>query len=283
MKVRSESGNTLLIVGIVIGSIAILGLLGWVIWGNFVNTSQESNKITTFEQCKSSAGSKLLLTFPEQCVTADGQTFIGQNIQTDDSMTVKSYCTEAEKLCFEYPDGWTIDTLKADGGGESGFKGDLLKVASPDKKIVLTFESGIGGLGGTCPEEDRVAVNVLASTPAASLSGYKDEYHIDVPHVARVAYERDGSFTAALYLTTVAEYSTIGVIDRCGIGFSQFIDGRNSVLSSEFAGAGVMQFGYDSTTSDGVPTYKTLEAAKAAFDTPVYKQAASLLASVHYE
>ena len=77
-----SSRKTALIVAIAVLGIAILGLVGWLVW----NTSKDTNRvseITTFEQCKVAEGSKLLETFPEQCVTVDGRTFVGQNVQTD--------------------------------------------------------------------------------------------------------------------------------------------------------------------------------------------------------
>jgi len=69
-------------VAIAVLGIAILGLVGWLVWNASKDTDQAS-EITTFEQCRMAEGSKLLETFPEQCVTADGRTFIGQNVQTD--------------------------------------------------------------------------------------------------------------------------------------------------------------------------------------------------------
>lgn len=273
---RKDSGSHVLIVVIVVLAVAILAVLGWLFWQNFVNKPSSSATITNFEECKAASGSKILETFPEQCVTADGRTFTGPT-ETDELLT---YCTEAEKLCFEYPKSWEVNKLD-NPNAEPGSKTDLIEIKAPDDEMILSLETGFGGLGGSCPDESKVSVRVLEATPAASLSGYADQYNTDMPYVARVAYPQEGKFRAALYLTTSAEYSTAGTIEACGIGFSAFIQGRNSVLSPDFDGAGAFTFG--NTGQVGTATYNSLDDAIAAFDTPVYTQGASILASSHYE
>jgi len=80
-------------------------------------------------------------------------------------------------------------------------------------------------------------------------------------------------------VTGSPQYTTPGMIRNCGLGFSQFVNGRHAVLSSDYTGAGAFTFG----TNDGAPTYKTRAEAIAAFDTETYVQGAAILASVHYE
>lgn len=275
-----QSGHVVLIVAIIIIVIGVLGLLGWFFWQNFNKAS--GSAVTTFEQCKTAPGSKILETYPEQCVTSDGRSFTGPT--NEDKVAKKTYCTKAEKICFEYRDDWVITELAIEGA-EPGAKADRIEIASPNREMILTLESGIGGLGGSCPDEFKVPVTVLEATPAASMTGFGSDFSLPMLQVARVYYPQAGgdSYTTALYLTGASEYSVPGTLSACGIGFSEFMAGRNAVLSSDFSGAGSFRFGYFGSLSDNPQFYDSEAEAKAAFETDIYKQAALLLASAHYE
>lgn len=275
---RRASGHALIIAIVAVAVVAILGVLGWLFWQNFINKSSGST-VTTYEQCQSTAGSKTLETYPEQCVTADGRTFTGPITQTV-AVKDETYCAEAEELCFEYPSDWTIEKLTVEMD-EPGAKADLIHVIAPQKELTLTLVSGIGGLGGTCEDGYKVDVTVREATPAASMSGYKDEYSVDMLQVARVVYPLEGKFVAAVYITDSAEYTTAGNIKACGIGFSQYINGRNARLSADSDSAGAFSFGYNGHT-DGAQ-YGSRDDAEDAFDNEIYTQAAAILASLHYQ
>ncbi len=280
---RRQSGHALLIIVIVVISLAILGLLGILFWQNFINKSGSSSKVTTFEQCKAAAGSKLLETFPEQCVTSDGQTFVGPS--TTAETQTKSYCTVAEKLCFDYASDWKVEVLAAQSD-EPGAKIDNVRVSSPDGTLVLLLTSGISGLGGTCPEEIQKSVYVLDPTPIPGLVGYKDDYNQDMAAVSRTIYQDENAkFVSAIYVTTSPDYAKAGTLQACGTGFSQYVKGKNSMISSDFAGAGAFRFGYTGSAfyGDAAATSSTVDEAKAVYKTTNYTQAAALLASVRYE
>lgn len=271
-----QSGHAVLVVSIVIIVIGVVGLLGWVFWQN-VNKATGSS-VTNYEQCVAAPGSKMLETYPVQCITSDGRSFTGP--LNGDTVAEKTYCTEAEKLCFSYRDDWTIKEFMIEGA-EPGSKTDLIEVTSPDESMKLTLESGIGGLGGTCSDEQSVDVTVLESTAIPTMTGYKDDFSIDMLQVARVYYPVEGKFAASLYVTATTDYTTPGTLKACGLGFSQFISGKNAVLSPDFDGAGVFRFG--SFGSGSTMAYETETEAKAAFETDVYTQAASLLSSLSYQ
>jgi hypothetical protein len=274
---QQQSGHIVLIAGVVVIAVVILGLLGWVFWQNFNNAG--GSAISNFEQCKASTGSKILETYPEQCITSDGRSFTGQVVKTD-TVATKTYCTVAEKLCFEYREDWTIANV-AQTGQDPGAKTDSLTVTSPNGDLVLFLETGIGGLGGTCPDEEKISVKVLDPIPAAAMTGYESEYSLDILQVARVVYPRDGTYIAALYLTGAPEYASEGTIQACGTGFSMFMDGKNSRLSADYEGAGAFRFGYEGN-SEGA-RFGTEKEATDAFDSDTYKQGAALLASLRYQ
>jgi len=75
--------------------------------------NQQQSGVYTFEECVESIGGRVLETYPEQCVTSDGQTFVNPNqtapeppvsgnIPPDSGQTA---CTQEAKLC---PDGSAV-------------------------------------------------------------------------------------------------------------------------------------------------------------------------------
>lgn len=91
MRLHKQSAGfsvvELLLVLVVVG---ILGFTGWFVYHaqqNTTNTLNTTNKsgqssttaktkaVTTFAECKQASGSKMLETYPEQCVTKGGKTF----------------------------------------------------------------------------------------------------------------------------------------------------------------------------------------------------------------
>lgn len=274
---KSESGHGVLIVIIVVIVIAILGLLGWLFWKNFINTSN-TNTVSSFAECKAQQGSKILETFPEQCVTTSGLTFTNTVIPKADETVVKTYCAEHEKICFEYPGGWTV--TKEDAPElEEGVKTDMLAVASPDRKLSLKLWTGVSGIGGTCGDDPGTAT-VLEPIPVASLSGYSDEYNVDEPYVLRSPLLKGDSYAAEIVVSTNKDTHVVGSVNACAVAFAHFFAGRNVVYS--YGSAGAIMFG-DTGNETSSPKYSTLAEAQAAFETDNYKQAASILASLHYQ
>lgn len=278
---KRQSGNGLLIVIISVAVVVVLVVLGFIFWQNFIKSGSTS-VISSYEDCKKAPESRILETYPEQCVTIDGQTFTGPVINEVSTLT---YCSTAEKLCFEYRDDWKLETLTPPTT-EPGALVDNLRITSPDDSFGLLLTSGISGLGGTCPEEFRKDVYILASMPITTLTGYQDEYNQDSAEVTRVVYQNEaGKYIAALYVTTSPDYAKPGTLKTCGTGFSQYVNGKNSKLSADFDGAGAFRFGYTGSDfyDEKVTEYETLEAAKAAYETDNYVQAAALMSSLHYE
>ena len=85
---------------LIIVIVGILGFTGWFVWHSKHTTntdlssgkSQNSASITSFEQCKKASGSKLLETFPEQCVTKSGKSFTAPSqTQTEAYLTITEW------------------------------------------------------------------------------------------------------------------------------------------------------------------------------------------------
>jgi hypothetical protein len=73
MRRLNQTGSGIVEVLLIIVVVAILGFAGWLIWHDRQSTTQTS--VNSFADCQKAAGSKLLESYPEQCVTKEGQTF----------------------------------------------------------------------------------------------------------------------------------------------------------------------------------------------------------------
>lgn len=94
---RQQSGFTAIEVLLCAVVVVILGFTGYLVYhsqrnatkalNDANNTAQsttvnETKQVTTFAECKQAAGSRTLETYPGQCVTKDGKTFVDTVAQT---------------------------------------------------------------------------------------------------------------------------------------------------------------------------------------------------------
>jgi hypothetical protein len=285
MKSRS-AGSTPLIIVIIVVSVILLGVLGFVFWQNFVKdkTIASSDEITSFEDCKKQAGNKILETYPEQCVTRSGKTFTGPTNQVAVNPGVE-YCTTGEKLCFKYPVTWAMKTESTASVDNPGFNGDKLTLTSPSGKLTLHLQSGIDGIGGTCGP-DGTLTRVLESTAIAGMTGFKaDEYGLESAYVTKVITSaQDDAYTPNLYVSNSRQYTTAGdITEISGLCFSTLLTGRNVTLSNDYVGSGAFVFGLFGNSVGPAPSYSTIDEATKAYDTDNYVAAAAILASLHYQ
>ncbi len=101
---QTNKGFTLIEGFLFLAIAGIIGFTGWYVWQSKdkTNNSYESSaqsttnlptyiSIKTFEECKKAAGSKLLETYPEQCVTVAGKTFTGPLTQGKKFLDIKEW------------------------------------------------------------------------------------------------------------------------------------------------------------------------------------------------
>jgi hypothetical protein len=173
----------------VVMAMIILGVLvftGWYAYHSqqVANASlQNANKvssdipkvapITTFDACKKAGSSKILQTYPEQCVTKAGKRFT-------DSVALKTYASKTEKASFRYPTTWQVADPAA---VSSDPKADTLGLKSPNGKVTVSWVSLVDGLGGACSPDVALGVTsddglgacpssvITGSTPISGVSG----------------------------------------------------------------------------------------------------------------
>jgi type II secretory pathway pseudopilin PulG len=83
---QKQRGFAIIETLLIIVVLAILGFTGWFVYHskqtadkalNAANSSESAhaNVVKSFEECKKSPGSTMLLIYPEQCITKDKKTF----------------------------------------------------------------------------------------------------------------------------------------------------------------------------------------------------------------
>lgn len=283
--------------------VGVLGTLAWVFFQNFTNQAGKSGDkqpnvttITSFDECKQSAGSKILETYPQQCMTEDGKTFTrspAYETITKDT----TYCTPAEELCFDIPAGWKVAQVERGEGSASVKDTDMLTFQSPNGDLYLNLTTGIDGLGGTCGENED-PFTVVRSIPT-KLSGFEaSDYSTEIARVVQLV-ERNvnksdilGNYSASMYLSFDKDLETVGEkTDTCKLMFATVLTGRNSrpYGDSEPNQHGSFTFIASKEPNatllygEAGPGFATKAEAEAIFDTDVYEQATAILTSVRYQ
>jgi hypothetical protein len=99
MKIsRQQQGVTVVEALLIIIVIALVGFAGWFVYHKEHKTTDSSKgtaphtaSVTNFEECKQSAGSKMLETAPEQCVTKDGKKFTDTGSQSQKYLAITEW------------------------------------------------------------------------------------------------------------------------------------------------------------------------------------------------
>jgi hypothetical protein len=241
--VKQQSGHGVLIAVIVGLVVLILAALGFLLWQNFLQPNPVTKTVTTYAECVAAKDSIIQESYPERCVTADGKSFTNPDQQVDIPEVTEKYCASQEKLCFDHTANWTIANLGTDTT-LAGELGDALQITNGGD-VPLKLYSGIGGIGGVCEEEAQYDVEVLQGTPIPDLTGFKSDYSLDTLHIARVITHDTNGYIPTLYVTGREDYTTAGTIQACGLGFSQFINGRHARFTSSSDYVGAFTFGYE--------------------------------------
>lgn len=150
--------------GLVLAAL-LVGALGYILWfaihsvhvadsalksANHVSSDiPKTQPVTSFDTCKKAPGSKLLQTFPEQCVTSGGKKFTGP-------ITSKTYTSKTEKASFTYPAEWqAVDPVVQPNDASA----DAVGLRSPDGKVTVSWVSLFGGVGGACDAEANLGAD----------------------------------------------------------------------------------------------------------------------------
>lgn len=218
------------------------------------------------------------------------KTSTGSNTKTEPTKTTeksekvitKEYCATYEKLCFDMPANWKVIDLGMPAEGNISYKVDRLEIRTDTDKKVLVLNSGISGIGGTCPDEDQTPLYVVA-TYTTKLRGYASEWSDDTAYAVKaISMGADGKYIAAMYLTTAKSLTQVGETKDCGFGFTTLISGMK--LQTDYAGHGSVSFALIGIGNRATATkYDTKSAAIESLNTTEMNDAYNILRSVNYK
>lgn len=261
---RSQKGSAHVAIIIVL-VLALIGALGWIFWQNFAT---KTGKVSNYKECTKAIDSKLQESYPEVCVTKDGQRFVNPDQKAEksgagasDKTTIKTKTLVmntvfANGLSLEYPENWQISHVKSANNAPAkvgAFNSDEYILTSPDSSIDLSIKQASGGgLGGTCDPEN---------TPTFSSFSYEESKLWSVKSYADYVYFDSGKYFVAQGLADNERTKTIKAGDSlCKGGYLYYIDTGRKLDSTD---AIVMFTGITKHGVNDMVTFTTYDSAKA--------------------
>ncbi len=258
-KLESGSAHIIIVVVIVLG---IIGGLGYLFYVNIINKNHSDTSPAIVTK------------------TNDGEISSVKKI---------SYCTQYEKICFEYPDTWTVKQEKV-----SGENRDALSLTAPGDVVALVFESGIGAFDVCCGPMPEGVVEVVSATRATKFGENTYVSEVVTPKV-------DGEYpdpSQPIVKSVVKGYipqlvlhhsASLSKQDRFtrtngSIIADAVMNGKYAMVDDNNQNHGSVLFGTVNfrITSD-LKVYTTSEEAKKQFNTKSYQQAKEILLSANYK
>ncbi len=284
-KPLREQGSVHLALFAVIGVI-IVGAIGVLFWSNFINKASTEN-IASYAECMKSEGSITQETYPETCVTKSGKSFTNPNQKADapKAAALKEFCAPIEKLCFSYPENWTVKS-EAVSQEASGLEERFI-ISDDNAKSWLRLETGMSGLGGACGNEDGSFVKILKTHTSDIAGKYlvnegAEQYNDPAAYaVGLIRYDAtEKKWSTDMTLNTSKPTHAIGKIDTCDVGLA-VVNGKNAKLDPEYGSIGALSFRY--YPGESYPVYTSESDASSALNAENASKAYAILQSAHYK
>ena len=181
-KTQNQSGFAHLMVVIAILGIAVIGLLGFVFWQNFMQPKTSVKNNTTPSSSTNSTPT-----------TADPKQIALTEVAYDQSKN--------SGLAFKYPKGWTLVHKNAIAGTDNSVaQADSNVVTSPDGAISITLDVGVEGIGGACD----------SSNTSYRLTGFEYQQLSALPQYSLNIFTAHSSETGYIfdqYMAQITDYS----------------------------------------------------------------------------
>lgn len=215
----------------------------------------------------------------------------------------KEYCAPKEKLCFKYPDDWSIKQIDSTTSNADNFT-----VTSPDGQLAIQFLSGIGGIGGCCGPMAEGPVTVVGANKVDDLLLGTNEYlkdRADSAYVSTVVTsDVEAEFADPSDPSSARKDSINGYIPQVllhnanklvtpstftevqgGLAYNNLMAGKNASMDeSDPANIGSFLFGTVTLDLDSKQKiYNTLDEAKKELSSKNFTTAKEILLSAQYK
>lgn len=206
----------------------------------------------------------------------------GSSQKKSSDVQLRKACLEIEKMCFDYPESWTV---RMGTNSNKDFPGDDTTITSKNG-FILTASSGITGIGGTCDPDTQGSV-IVVKTDELSIGGYgtgdRAPYESQKLHAVKIinVNQQQDDYRPSVLLTTDLDLATTGTKAGCEVGF---FEGKKPIDSSTAnETSGLMTFGASNDDNRyGAPSATEAEAL-ARLESSEYEDAYKILTSVRYE
>lgn len=209
-KVHTQKGSAHVIV-IAVLAVALAGTLGFVFYQNFI----AKKAVVADSSNQSSDG-----------VT---QNSTSQTTETK-TVTAKEFCTELEKICFNYPDDWIVSADKDMGTlSESLPSMDKVQIKNKSGETYLYVTTGISGIGGTCVPEENTNADILETHTTGIRGDYlrmdSSDYESTAYAVKYVSqtYGDHTKYTIGMHIANASEVIMPGTVNNCTLGYKMFV------------------------------------------------------------
>lgn len=264
-KQYNQAGSVHVVVTVAL-VLALLGALGFIFYQNFI--VKKADSVNQTNQTKN-----------------DSTQQTGNNTTPVKTVSKKDFCTELEKLCFTYPEDWSV-TAKAEMGtlSQTTPTMDQVQIKNKSGETYLYISTGISGIGGTC-DPAETAVNTIIETHTTSLSGdyllhgLSDQFSSTayaVKYVGPIKYG-SGTYTAGMSIMAEKAVAAPGKVNGCSFGYQMF---------ASKAGNGSVRFGTVGFMVSGETTprsFSSYDDAVKFLNTDDAKTAYDILVSVRYK
>ena len=280
---KNQNGSVHVLIVAVL-AVILIGVLGYMFWSNFINKPGSLASVSNYAECIKLKDSVVQLSYPETCVTKDGERFTN----TDQKMVaspLKKYCTPIEKICFDYPNNWSYTSQKVDGDTDG--LSERIIISDQTGKPWLRLQTGLTGVGGSCGNEDNSYIKIFKThttkiTGSYLISQAAKEYMVDTMYVVGwTSYNgTDKKWTANMELNNSKAALSVGKKDICDLGIGVF-NGKNAKIAGT-DNIGAIKFGLNKDgNTDSI--YETESDATNALSAPDAMKAYDILQSARYE
>jgi hypothetical protein len=261
MKTEHKQSGSAHVVIVVVLVVALLGALGFIFYQNFIAKKDASDSVAT---------------------QPDSVTQATSEVTTTTAVSKKEYCTAIEKLCFNYPEDWSVSATQEIGTLDPTTPTmDQVQIKNKAGETYLYMTTGISGIGGTCDPSENVDVTILETHTtgiqgdflSSGMESVTSSTAYAVEHVERTE-KTSSQYTVGMHILNSNDVIKPGTVNWCSIGYGMF-RGKTQDGDVKFATSG---FGIESTTR----TFSSYDDAVKFLNSDDAKTAYDILVSAHY-
>jgi len=241
-KNKLQSGFAHIMIITILLAVALVGMLGFVFWQNFM-------------QPKTTAGSK----------NNTNQPATKPAIKTEPAVTYKTYTTDKYNISFQYPSTWS---LVENSGQDNGYYYRRAEISNETGDKIAGFETGVTGLGGTCGDDTSNFTTLSSDT-----TKYTSTNYIGAKQPVNLSYTAMASASGGydIHFGLTDSYTKVGDGKGCANTFYYLFDPGLGDYGMSFGTFGI-----------GTKHFTSLDLAKAYMQSNEYKSIQKMILSLTY-